>query len=342
MDRASLVTLCKESGFHHVRLTPIGFTPGIDRYVEWLKDGFHGGMSYLERNIDVRKEPSVRLKSAGTAVVLAVDHHSVRPEKPSVLSGRVASYAWGRDYHNLMGKRLKRLRKLLREQGIESWGGVDTAPILERSWAEVAGMGFRGKNGMQIFPARGSHFMLGVLFIEGQWEPDRIVGDHCGTCERCVVACPTQAIGAKGIVDSRKCLSYWSIEHSGAIPPEIMSRFGNWFFGCDDCQTVCPHNAKKSPSIEDDLLPKNGWIELDKLLATEDDAIMERFIGTPLRRPKAVGLRRNALVVLGNSAQESALKVIEPYVISGDSVLRETAEWALNNLTTKLGSRAHQ
>jgi epoxyqueuosine reductase len=121
-----------------------------------------------------------------------------------------------------------------------------------------------------------------------------------------------------------------------------MSEFGDWFFGCDDCQTVCPHNAKNSPSKEDDLLPKNGWVELDKLLSDEDDNIMERFIGTPLQRPKAVGLRRNALVVLGNSGQEQAAAVIEPYLDSKDPTLRDTALWAIKNLAIKLDSRGHQ
>jgi epoxyqueuosine reductase len=342
MDRASLVTLCNTSGFHHVRLTPVTITPGIDRYIGWLDEGRHASMSYLEKNLDVRRDPTLRLNSAQTALVLAVDHHNVRPVRPSLLSGRVASYAWGRDYHNLMGKRLKRLRKSLREKGIDSWGGVDTAPVLERSWAEAAGMGFRGKNGMQIFPAHGSHFMLGVLFIEGNWSPDPVVGDHCGSCERCIIACPTRAIGAAGIVDSRKCLSYWSIEHSGVIPSEIMARFGDWFFGCDDCQTACPHNAKSSPSIEDDFLPRHGWVELDKLLGCDDDSIMVQFIGTPLRRPKAVGLRRNALVVLGNSGQETALSVVEPYINSTNTVLEETAKWAFAQLISTLDSRGHQ
>ena len=342
MDRASLVTLCKASGFHHVRLTPVTVTPGFKRYLDWLENGFHGTMSYLEKNIEVRRDPTLRLSSAKTALVLAVDHHSVRPKKPSPLSGKVASYAWGRDYHNLMGKRLKRLRKALRENNIDSWGGVDTAPVLERSWARVSGMGFRGKNGMQIFPARGSHFMLAVLFIEGSWEADQEVGDHCGSCDRCIIACPTEAIGASGIVDSRKCLSYWSIEHSGSVPAEIRTRFGDWFFGCDECQTACPHNAKMSPSIEDDLLPRHGWVELDELLASEDEAIMNRFIGTPLRRPKAAGLRRNALIVLGNSGQEAALSAIEPYVDSRNPVLQETARWALGEVVASLDSRGHQ
>jgi len=241
-----------------------------------------------------------------------------------------------------MGKRLKRLRRNLRENGIDSWGGVDTAPILERSWAQAAGMGFRGKNGMQIFPARGSHFLLAVLFIEGDWSPDRTLGDHCGSCERCVVACPTRAIGSNGNIDARKCISYWSIEHKGAVPTAIMNRMGDWFFGCDDCQTSCPHNAKASPSVEDDFLPKNAWIELDKLLSQNDEEMMDRFIGTPLRRPKAHGLRRNALIVLGNSAEESALPIIEPYLDSSDNTLKQTAMWALSNLEATLGSLDHQ
>ena len=171
------MTLAKDLGFQHVRFAAIGPTPYYESYDTWIKNGLHGRMNYLERGADLRRNPRERLPTARSCMALAMEYDHVRPMDPGGLTGKVAAYAWGRDYHNLIGKRLKKLRRGLRENGIESWGGVDTAPILERSWAAEAGLGFGGKNCVQILPARGSFMFLSVLFLDAEIDPDPILRD---------------------------------------------------------------------------------------------------------------------------------------------------------------------
>lgn len=265
--------------------------------------------------------------------MLAVQHHHRRPPDPGGRTGKVASYAWGRDYHNLVGKRLRRLRGLLDEAGIRSWGGVDTAPIFERAWADAAGLGFSGKNTMQIVPGSSSFFFLAVLFVDRDVAPDRPLGDHCKTCVRCLAACPTDAFRGPHDLDAARCISYWTIEADGLPPEDLRPAFGRWVFGCDDCQTVCPHNHDPPDPDEDDLAPRHAWLDLDELIATADEQLDVRFTGTPLRRPGAVGLKRNALVALGNLGDPGGLRVVHDHALRHPSpVVRDAALWAVRRL----------
>ncbi len=321
-----------------VGLRTLGFakvtaTPRADHFQQWLDAGFAADMEWMHRGTEVRLDPTARFASARTAIVFAVEHHHVRPPRPSGRVGRVARYAWGRDYHNLIGKRLKRLRRDLRAEGVESWGGVDTAPIMERVWAQAAGIGFTGKNSVQFIPGRTSWMFLAVLFVDVPVEPDPpLFKDHCGTCSRCLVGCPTDAFAGPRQLDSRLCISYWTIEAS-ALPPEpLRTRFGDWVFGCDVCQEVCPHNTDPPPADEDDFGPRHAWLDLDELLQTPDEALMERFIGTPLRRPKAHGLKRNALIVLANLGDPGGAESAELALQHSHPMVREAAEWCLRRL----------
>jgi len=319
-------------GFTELRFAPVTRpTPRFDAFEDFVDAGRHGSMHYLDRGRAVRGDVSLRFP-AESAVVLALDHHHVRPPDPGGLTGKVARYAWGRDYHNLFGKRLKKLQRRLRDAGIESWGGVDTAPILERAWAELSGLGFTGKSCVQIRPARSSWFFLGVLFIDQACAPDDpLVKDHCGACDKCLVGCPTEAyLGARRL-DARRCIAYHTIESREPIPTELRAGFGRWVFGCDVCQEVCPHNAAPPEPDEDDLLPRNAWLDLQWLIEAEADEIDARFIGTPLRRPGVEGLRRNACVVLGNLGDPAAKGVLEQALRRGPLVA-EHAHWALERL----------
>ena len=291
-------------------------------------------MGYLERNLEVRADPRVRHPEARSVLALGVGYPSTPPPDPGGRTGRVARYAWGRDYHNLIGKRLKKLRKRLREEGITSWGGVDTAPILERAWAEAAGLGVTGKSCVQFLPGSSSYLFLAVLFIDVELEPDpQIVRDHCGPCVRCLTACPTDAYEGPWMLDARRCVSYWTIESKELAPRALRSKFGRWFFGCDVCQEVCPHNHTDPGSPELDLRPRNAWIDLDTLLATPDDALMEQYLGTPLRRPGAAGLKRNAAIVLGNLGDEGAVPgLISSGLTHSSPVVRAASVWALRRL----------
>ncbi len=320
-------------GFSHVRVAALGpDVPRLGAYDAWLSAGHHGEMSYLPRGRDVRADPACRLSDARTVLVLGVDHHHAAPPDPGGLTGKVARYAWGRDYHNLVGKRLKRLAKHLRQEGIGCWGGVDTAPILERAWAERAGLGFSGKNCVQIVPATTSWLFLGVLFLDLDLEPDVPLGDHCGACTRCLVACPTDAFQGPHNLDARRCISYWTIECRGAIPVEMRAGLGRWVFGCDVCQEVCPHNAAAIDPEEDDLLPRNAWLPLDWLLLADAEEIDARFLGTPLRRPGVPGLRRNAALVLGNLGKPEAIEVLRSGAGKHGEPVEEAITWSLDRL----------
>ena len=323
-------------GFTALGFQRIGQTPHFESFEHWLKSGHHGEMSYLERGAQVRQHPKLRLDDAQTVVVLAMPHHHQRPPDPGGRTGCVARYAWGRDYHNLMSKRLKKLRARLREHGIGNWGGVDTAPILERAWAQAAGIGFSGKNCMQIIPATTSYFFLAVLFVTEPMEPSAPLGDHCGSCSRCLVGCPTQAFVGDRQLDSRRCISYWTIEARELAPRSLRAGFGRWVFGCDVCQEVCPHNVAAPPCDEADFAPRHAWLDLDELLLTPDEALNERFRGTPLRRPGPSGLKRNALIALGNLGDPQAEAAILSAAQHEHPMVRAAAVWALQRLDCKL------
>lgn len=332
--RVDITAAAHEVGFHVVRLARVTPTPHADALDAWLARGAHADMHWLPRGREVRRDPRVRSPWARTAVVVAVRHHHRRPPDPGGRTGMVARYAWGRDYHNLMGKRLRRLQRRLREAGMRCWGGVDTAPILERSWASAAGLGFTGRNGLQIIPGTSSWMLLGVVFVDAVADPDP--PEHrggCGTCRRCLVDCPTDAFPAPYVLDARRCVSYWTIEAAGLPPPPLRAGFGRWVFGCDVCQEVCPHNHAPPDSGEDDLLPRHAWLDLDELVMTPDERLMERFVGTPLRRPGAAGMKRNALLALANLGDDAAVDIICAHAATHPApVVRAAAVWALRTL----------
>ncbi len=326
-------------GFGHLRVAAVRDgaepCPRITYLDGWLAAGRQADMQWLARGRDVRADPRRHPSSTGplrSAVVLALEHHHRRPPDPGGLTGQVARYAWGRDYHNLVGKRLRKLLRRLRGAGIACWGGVDTAPIFERAWAAEAGLGFTGKSAVQIWPARGSWMFLAVIFTDRALRPDTPLGDHCGRCRRCLEGCPTEAFAGPYQLDARACIAYWTIEARGSIPEALRPHFGRWVFGCDLCQEVCPHNAKPPDPEEDDLLPRNAWLDLEWVLRASDEAIERRFRGTPLRRPGPEGLRRNACVVLGNLGLAEAGPALRAAADGGSPLVAEHARWALERL----------
>ncbi len=320
-------------GFDTLRFAAVEPTPHFSAFDAWIAAGKHGDMGYLARNLEVRADPRERLASARTAVVLALPHHHRRPPDPGGRTGLVARYAWGRDYHNLIGKRLKKLGRALRGEGLRVWGGVDTAPIIERSWAGAAGLGFTGKNCTQILVGTSSWLFLAVVFVDAEITPDLPLSDHCGTCDRCLSVCPTMAFDGPRDLDASRCISYWTIESRGLPPRALRPGFGRWFFGCDLCQEVCPHNHDPPDPDCDDLLPRNAWIDLDSILSTPDEDLLERFTGTPLRRPRGPGLKRNAAIVLGNLGDDGAVDTLRTHGLThAEPVVRAAAVWALDQL----------
>ncbi len=333
MDARALVEdLASRHGLVVGGYARVGSTPGAEDLERFIRHGRHGELRWLERQHPVRMDPRRRMPKARTAVVLLVEHDHQVPPRPPGLQGAVARYAWGRDYHNLVGKRLRKLRRDLRQVGVDSWGGVDSAPIAERAWARAAGVGFRGKHAGQILRGRSSWFFLAVLFVDQEIEPTDPAPDGCGTCRRCLDACPTGALVSPFVVDARLCLSTWTIEARGLPPSPIREALGDRFFGCDACQEVCPHNHAPPPCGEPDLAPRHAWIDLPEVLASKDEALMERFRGTPLRRPGAAGLKRNAALCLGNLGDPAAIPPLEQAQGHAESVVREAALWALARL----------
>lgn len=323
-------------GFGLARFAALDPAPGIDAYDRYLAEGRHGTMAWMARSRPPRADPRLLLAGARSALVLGVDYAWPRPADPGGLTGKVAAYAWGRDYHNLLGKRLKRLVARLGERipGFQAYAGIDSRPFIERAWAETSGLGYIGKNACLILPSHGSYLFLAVMLTNQECEPDAPIGDFCGRCRRCLDACPTAAFTAPGQLDARRCISYLTIEHDGEIPEELRPKLGRWVFGCDDCQEVCPHNHNPPRSAELELAPRPGhaWLDLPELLLASDEAVLKRFEGTPLRRSAPVRLKRNAAVVLGNLGEGAARPALEQAARHHSEVVAEAAVWALEQL----------
>lgn len=333
--RAFIERHARASGFDHVGFCGVEGAPGIERYDRFLALGRHGSMEWMVRGRAPRAEPRLLLPGARAAVVLGLDYARALPPDPGGLAGRVSRYAWGRDYHNRIGKRLRGLQRALSGLGIASAWGVDARPFVERAWAERAGVAFLGRNCCAIAPGRTSWLFLAVGLVAGEVEPDAPLAGferHCGACRRCLDACPTGALVGSGELDARRCVSYLTIEHRGPIPEELRPGLGRWLFGCDDCQAVCPHNRPPLPR-DDNLspLPGRAWVDLPRLLATPDADLDRSLQGSPLRRARPEGLKRNACVVLGNIGDPAARPALIA-ALSASPLVAEHARWSLDRI----------
>lgn len=308
-------------------------------FERWLERGFQADMHYLETMREDRYHPENKLPEIRSVIVLQAWYGSeVKQEK-----GVVARYARGRDYHKILRKKLIALSDWLKKQddSISNYLSVDSGPTVDRVMGEVAGLGFFGKNANLINPSRGSYFFIASLMTTAQLpltERRRMPG--CGDCRKCVVACPTQAIVAPGVIDARRCISYLTIENKGGIPIELRHKIGDRLFGCDICQEVCPFNEGRAGKQEiriSDLKAEHGvgdHLDLAEILTIKDDKqFLERFAGTPLMRAKRRGLQRNACVVAGNMGDRNLLPVLEAFLLrESDEMLREHADWAIRKL----------
>lgn len=331
--RQTLESESAKLGFARVRIAVAGPPPCFERYDAFLEAGYEGEMAWLRTGRDARSDVRNVLPGAQSVAVLAMDFGHPSPPDPGGLTGRVASYAWGRDYHNLVGKRLRKLRRALEAAvpGLRTWSSVDAGPAWERGWAAAAGLGFVGRNGLVLLPSEGSLFFVAILLLSEAIPPDAPVSEHCGRCRRCVDACPTAAILEGGGLDARRCLSYLTIEHRGPIPEALRPKLGRWVFGCDDCQDVCPHVHLRRPT-DPDFAPRNAWLDLPALLDTPDEALLARFEGSPIRRACPEKLKRNAAVVLGNLGDPAARPALERAWRSATPLVSEHAGWALARL----------
>jgi epoxyqueuosine reductase len=260
-------------------------------------------MDWIAQARTVRQDPLQRLPEARSVVVVARNYFSEQPLAPERPSGRVSRYAWGRDYHRVLDKPLKQLDLFIRDLvPSESFRSIDTGPVMEKAWAVRAGIGWLGKNGLVIREGLGSWFFLGVIVTTVALAPDTPVEDRCGTCRRCMDACPTQAIVAPSVIDTRRCIAYHTVENRGDIPIDIRKSCGDKIFGCDVCQEVCPWNRSTVASREEDFHPRpnQAWLDLREIENMSKDVFNKRFTGTSLYRAKLEGLRRNVIMVMEN------------------------------------------
>ena len=298
----SVKALALELGFDLVAVGPATPPEHGAALRRWVEAGHAGTMGYLERRLEERLDPDRVLPGAQTAVCVALNYYQGEPGDPSWRP--IARYAWGRDYHDVIGPRLERLAAHLTEaEGARSRGYVDTGPVLERDLAARAGLGWIGKNTMLLHPALGAWFFIGVLLTTAELVSDAPLADRCGSCRACLDACPTGAFVAPYVLDSRRCISYLTIEHRGAIDSDLHRDMTGWQFGCDVCQDVCPWNRKAPPTPHPEFLPRAAYPGAEALSRMDDASIREMFRDTALLRAKPPGLRRNAQIYLENESR---------------------------------------
>ncbi|MEZ6050194.1 MAG: tRNA epoxyqueuosine(34) reductase QueG [Planctomycetaceae bacterium] len=328
-------------GFSIVGIAPAVRPDGFKELQAWLERGFAGEMSYIERRRNAYEHPEHVLESVRSVIMLGMNYRTADP--PDMLApgeARVSRYAWGTsDYHDLIRRKLRQLASLLHDEspGCRTRGIVDTAPLLERDFARLAGLGWFGKNTMLINKWQGSWFFLAALLTDVELIPDQPhETSHCGTCTACLDACPTNAFPEPYVLDATKCISYLTIElRDQPIPEEHREGMGDWLFGCDVCQEVCPWNRKAPLSSESAFQPRLEMNPADavSLLALDDAAFHARFADTPLARPGRRGLLRNACIVLGNTGDVTHVDALRVVLNDNEPLIRDAAAWAIDRLT---------
>lgn len=325
-------------GFSRLGIAPAGPPRRQDLVRRWLDQGFAGVMqSWFERQEPMRSDPASLLPGVRSVIMLATDHATGATTDAGLAGegrGRVARYAWGDDYHDLLRSRVNTLGTWLKSQmpGCRTRGVVDSAPLAEREFAWLAGLGWFGKNTMLIDPRAGSFFFLSALLTDLELPTDApIEVDHCGTCTACLDACPTGAIVEPRVLDANRCISALTIEDHGPIATDLRPGMQEWIFGCDICQEVCPWNRHAPGSTEPTLQPRDGLAapSLAELLQLDAVAFREQFKGSPLARAKRRGLLRSAAIALGNQPHAASFDSLAAALLDEEPVVRGAAAWAL-------------
>lgn len=312
-------------GFHSVSVVAVPVQLRADYYLEWIASGQHGTMDWMARNNDRRLHPERLLPQARSILVLAMNYYQPQPDLPY----RIAKYALGDDYHNMIFRRLKKLCRILREEyGGEQKPYVDTGPLLEKPLAQASGLGWQGKSTILIEPKRGTWSFLANIVTTLDLPGGEPARDRCGSCTRCIDVCPTRAITGPYQLDATKCISYLTIEHDGAIPEPLREAIGDRLYGCDECLDVCPWNKWATPT-EEPKFQSRDWPGLLELLDWDEATFMERMQGSPLRRLKLHRFRRNICIVLGNTAGGEAIPTLEAVAAGSDPMVAEHARWAI-------------
>jgi epoxyqueuosine reductase len=323
-------------GFDLAGIAKLGPAETSEKFETWLAKGYAGEMGYLQRGAAKRQDTRLPFPGTTSAVVVGLNYDGTSP------SGPIARYARGDDYHDVMLAKLDSLHRWIESQlsrEIRGKAYVDTGPILERDLARKAGLGWFGKNTNLINPGIGSYFFIGTLLLDLDLEPDApFEADRCGTCTRCLDACPTQALVEPRVLDATRCISYLTIESRSAIPVELRESVGSLVYGCDICQEVCPWNVSFSRELTTpELAPRADLVnpDLDEMLLDDDDEFRNRFRNSPITRARRRGLARNLAVAMGNRADSSDVPALRCALDDPDGMVREHASWALEQLEQK-------
>jgi len=347
----------RDAGFDLCGIAPVRDFAELQVFPPWIADGKHGEMKYMEARDaagELKRASLARVAPwARSVIVCAINYNTAHPystqaRKADASRGWISRYAWSReDYHDAVMRRLKQVEEGLRGL-LDSTGHwplatghclVDTGPLIERVFAKYAGVGWIGKNTCVINQQLGSWLFLGVILTSLEFADDDLAAglpapDRCGTCTRCIAACPTQAIVAPGELDARLCISYLTIEKRGEIPAELRSGMGRHVFGCDICQDVCPWNRKAPKTSAEEFEPRDGLVNpaLDWLAEMQPEEFREVFRGSPVQRAKLSGLRRNAVIAMGNSGDKKFVPPLKKLCEDSDPIVAEHARWALAKL----------
>lgn len=365
MMKAALCQRARELGFDDCRVAPAGEPEAAAHFQRWLALGRHGEMAYLERNAAKRLDPQLVLPGARSMISLAVSYAGNEDLRDSIVAtgpamdlptqaaqsstisarGVIARYAHYEDYHQVMGERVRHLAEFLDDLGrpsARSLWYVDTGPILERDAAQRAGLGFVGKHTNLISRKLGNWILLAEIITTIELEPDLPETNRCGSCARCIAACPTGAITGPFQLDSRLCISYLTIELKGPIPLELRAALGTRIFGCDDCLAVCPWNrfARAATMMKQHMRPDLTAPDLVELLSLDEVGFKQRFTGTPLLRAKRKGLLRNVCVALGNTGDERVLPALQRAAQDPEPLIAEHARWAIDQILTRIKKAA--
>ena len=334
MNAAILKSLKKESealGFHNFGVAKVPMELRRDYYNQWIKEGKHGTMAWMENNNERRLNPESLMPEAKSILVFAMNYYQKDPER----NFRVAKYALGKDYHSLIYKRLKKICRFLKENYYSDQKPyVDTGPVLEKPIAEAAGLGWQGKSTILVEKKRGTWSFLGSIVTTLDLPASKGGKDYCGNCTRCIDCCPTQAITSPYKLNASKCISYLTIEHKGSIPHEYREAVGDRVFGCDECLDVCPWN-KWAKITNETQFAVRSLPDLKTILAWGEEDFKSNLVASPIKRVKLNGLKRNVALVLGNIGSKDDLPALESLANSNDIVLQEQAEWSIKAIKSR-------
>jgi epoxyqueuosine reductase len=342
-----------DAGFDLSGVAAVSNFAELEYFPRWIAEGRAGEMKYLEARDEQGRLKRASLEHAApwarSVVVCAINYNTAHPYSTEAAQGEdaprqgwISRYAWGQqDYHDSVMPRLRKVEAALRRAAapddVETRCYVDTGPIVERVVAKYAGVGWIGKNTCTINQKMGSWIFLGVILTSLEVEPGVPAPDRCGTCTRCIDACPTDALIAPYQLDSNKCIAYLTIEKRGAIAEELRVGMGRHVFGCDICQDVCPWNRKAPPTMAEEFQPRARMVnpELAWVAGMSEEEFRGAFRGSPVRRAKRSGLRRNAVIAMGNSGEREFLPLLEKLSRDEDEVVKESAEWAVEKLNLR-------